>query len=660
MKRLANYFSAVAKASAFILAAMVVFSACEPQEQKVDPNVQVSQTEYTTEAAGGSVDVTVTTNVAWVAEVANQERWVTVSPAEGEAGENKVTITVKKNNSDNPRETKVSFKGETAVAEVTVKQFGKDNVSIDKSEYSATPAGGSDVVAVTSNTNWTATVSDGADWVTVAPSNGEAGETAATVTVAANETAEARNATVTFVAGEASVEYSVSQEALSVTLSQSNFAVAGEGGNTTVSVTANAAWTAASSADWVTVDPAAGETGATEVTVTVAENPVEEERTATVTFAINENVKVEFAVTQAFVEPTGEVVITVPSVTATKAELVLTPDPLTEFTYYWDIIDKATADILLPTDQEIIDYVVNDVNELLASNPDYTWADVIDEGVVNYTYTGLSPVTTYYAFAFGIDGNGNVTTKLFKTEFTTADLNPALKDWMGTWNVTSSQTYLRENGGQNGLFDTPTERTITIGTSSVFDLELEESDLVVSGISYTDGIPLFNGGLQLETVASVDERGNLLFKNGYETYNASGVGIFTWVGYCNIPAMQQFSIVTGSYAPYTLAFGADKTTATATPYSGILSSEEEFVVSYYDMFIQREAGGWSSYYSTPGYGILAGTWTLTKVEETTSAAPQSVNAKQFKTKIEKQMVVENVKLMKNFNSKIIYQSAQIR
>ena len=806
MKRLENSFIyAGMKAVAFIAAAMFAFSACQQEEQKPEPKVEVSESEFTSEAGGNEFDVTVTSNVAWIAEIENQDKWVTVEPSEGEAGETKVTITVKRNNGDNPRDTKVTFKGETATAEVTVNQFGKDNISIDKKTYAVAPAGGTDAVKVTTNNNWTATVEEGADWVTVAPAAGEAGEATATVTVAKNEAAAARTAKVTFAAGEAKMEYTVSQEGVTVTLAQTSYAVEAAGGNTKVKVTANVDWTAAASADWVTVAPATGKSGETEVTVTVNENTVEEARNATVTFTANENVKVEFAVSQdakkpivlknqyaftaaggeiipvdikskfvtfvegyayaflvpqegindmeaamgcneyvmcaveesmlatvmanpsgevnlknvpegavqiflmkgedapvyysgfadeikegtitfsstasevvidinmvmpndsefkanatfapeAFVKPTGSVAIEVKSTTATKAELTFTPDPAEGFTYYFDILPKETADILMPTDQDVISYLVNGVNELLAQY-ELTWADVIEEGVVNYTYTGASPLTSYYVVAFGIDGKGNVTTGLFRKEFTTKDIDPALKTWMGTWTVTSEQTWDKSKETP-GLTDTPSTRTITIGTSSVFDLELEETDLVVAGLSYTDGMPLFNGGIQLETVGSI-KNGALQLKNGYECFVADGVGTFTWTGYCWSEAMQGHYVVSGSYPPYTLTLGTDKTSGTGTPYSGELSNGADFTVTFYDMFIYDDAGGISSYYGTSGYGALAGKWTLTKVAETPAAAPQSAD-KKIMTKLEKKMQIQKNNLMKNLNSSYLFKSAQCR
>lgn len=804
MKRLENSFIyAGMKAVAFIAAAMFAFSACQQEEQKPEPKVEVSESEFTSEAGGNEFDVTVTSNVAWIAEIENQDKWVTVEPSEGEAGETKVTITVKRNNGDNPRDTKVTFKGETATAEVTVNQFGKDNISIDKKTYAVAPAGGTDAVKVTTNNNWTATVEEGADWVTVAPAAGEAGEATATVTVAKNEAAAARTAKVTFAAGEAKMEYTVSQEGVTVTLAQTSYAVEAAGGNTKVKVTANVDWTAAASADWVTVAPATGKSGETEVTVTVNENTVEEARNATVTFTANENVKVEFAVSQeakkpivlknqyaftaaggeiipvdikskfvtfvegyayaflvpqegindmeaamgcneyvmcaveesmlatvmanpagevnlknvpegavqiflmkgedapvyysgfadeikegtitfsstasevvidinmvmpndsefkanatfapeAFVKPTGSVAIEVKSTTATKAELTFTPDPAEGFTYYFDILPKETADILMPTDQDVISYLVNGVNELLAQY-ELTWADVIEEGVVNYTYTGASPLTSYYVVAFGIDGKGNVTTGLFRKEFTTKDINPAVKTWMGTWNLTSEDTW-----GPEGLTGKPLEKTITIGTSSIFGLELDELDLVVAGLSYTDALPLYKSnvtgeGLPMETIGTVGQNGELALKNEYEAIETSQ-GMITWFGNAELAGNMYY--ISGSYSPYTLNLGADKNTATGTP-GEISTSLGDTTIAYYDILCIFPTGGAGSYKYADGAGSPSGKWTLTKVAETPAAAPKSAD-KKIMTKLEKKMQIQKNNLMKNLNSSYLFKSAQCR
>ena len=656
MKRLANNFIC---AAAMMVAAAVAFSACNPQEEKVTPKVEVSESEITSEAAGETYELTVTSNVAWTAQIENKASWVTVKPASGDAGETAVKVTVKKNNSDQPRETSVSFVGESSTATVAVKQFGKDVVTLDKNAYEATPAGGSDAVKVTANTDWTATSS--ADWVTVAPATGAAGEATATVTVAANATAQAREAKVTFNAGDAKAEYTISQEGLNVTLSKSSVSDAGEGKTETVNVTANASWTAVSSADWVTVAPATGAAGVTEVAVTVAENSSEEARNATVTFSINENVTAVLNVTQAVVVQAGKVTIAVTNATATTATVKYTPDPLEGFTYYWDILPKDVVDEMLPSDEEKLAYVIQYINEQL-SGSDFTWADVVSEGVEEYTYDGLEALTDYYAIAFGVDAQGNATTGLFKQEFKTQDVNPALKEWMGTWTVTSTDSYVSPREGTSGLTGKSIQRVITISTDSVFGLELGEDDLVVAGLSYTDDLPLYSytdtgEPIPMETIGTVSADGKLALKNQCEVMPYGDYGMITWIG--NSYIQGAFYPVTGPYAPFTLKLGDDKTTATGTPYSGKLSDNSAFVTNYYDIKLVSGQSA-SSFYTDGTTGALAGTWTLTKVQEAPAAAPQSVDMKSFKARFEKEIKVKENNLMKNLNSSYLYKAAQIR
>lgn len=794
MKRLANNFiNAAVKASAFIVAAMVGFSSCEPAEEAADPSVAVSQTEFTSEAAGASFEVTVTSNVAWTAAVENADKWVTVAPAEGEAGETKVTVTVKKNNGDNSRSTKVVFTAETATAQVAVTQFGKDNIAIDKTAYAAPVAGGTDAVKVTTNNNWTATVSEGADWVTVAPASGAAGEADVTVTVAPNATAEARTAKVTFAAGDAKIDYAVSQEGLSIAVSKASYSIDAEGGEDAVTVTANAAWTAESDAEWVVVAPAEGEAGETAVTVTVSENEAEEARTATVTFTVNDDVKVEYAVSQeakkpvtlvnqyaytasgaeivpvdikskfiefakgsiigylvpeegindgdavgncaefaafavaesaieslmgatssvdltkvpagalrlalyrnenavfdytgaegqitagtvaftvgeqividvdmvlangdsfkanvafpasAFVKPTGTIDISVANVTASKATVTCTPDPA-DLTYYFDYMPKEIFDMLCPTDQEKLDYLVSSMNELLAQY-ELTWADVISTGVDTYTFDGLDPLTDYYILAYGIDATGTVTTGLFKEEFTTLDINPALKSWMGTWKVKSEKSYESE------LLNTPAEREITIGTASMFDLPCDEDDLIVSGLSYLESKGFFN--VPLETVGTVNKNGGLDLKNELPMYEIEGTGVMTWVGYCWSNSAATYYVVSGNYPPYALTLDSSKTAGTGMPYSGELSNGADFTVVYYDVFVDT-GDSWGSYSANPGYGRLAGNWTLEKVEEEPAAMPSAASMK-LMSKVERRMIVENVKVMTKLNSNFLFASAR--
>ena len=62
--------------------------------------------------------------------------------------------------------------------------------------------------------------------------------------------------------------------------------------------------------------------------------------------------------------------------------------------------------------------------------------------------------------------------------------------------------------------------------------------------------------------------------------------------------------------------------------------------------------------SNPEYGgSPSGTWTLTKVEEEPAAMPSAASMK-LMSKVERRMIVENVKVMTKLNSNFLFASAR--
>ncbi|HEX7486858.1 MAG TPA: BACON domain-containing protein [Vicinamibacterales bacterium] len=143
--------------------------------------------------------------------------------------------------------------------------------------------GAASVMVTTSNTTCAWAASSNASWVTVGPSSGT-GSGAVNVTVAAN-TGVARTAKVTI----GGLTYTVSQAAApppcSFSLSPTSIVAAGPEGASMVSLTASAptcAWTAQSSASWITVGTTSG-TGSASVTCSLSRNTSGASRAGTVT-----------------------------------------------------------------------------------------------------------------------------------------------------------------------------------------------------------------------------------------------------------------------------------------------------------------------------------------------------------------------------------------
>jgi hypothetical protein len=138
-------------------------------------------------------------------------------------------------------------------------------------------------VDVTSNAPWTISVPSGIDWITPDATAGE-GSKKVTFTVAANAGFEARSADVTFTAQGKTAVVKISQAAAAPALevAPATLSVSDLGGKLEFNVTSNAPWTVTVAEDWITVDPASGESNA-KVVLTVAESDVRAVRNAVVT-----------------------------------------------------------------------------------------------------------------------------------------------------------------------------------------------------------------------------------------------------------------------------------------------------------------------------------------------------------------------------------------
>ena len=109
--------------------------------------------------------------------------------------------------------------------------------------------------------------------------------------------------------------------------------------------------------------------------------------------------------------------IAVSGVTSNSATVSVTPS--NNDTYYFDVYEKDIMDQYGDINIFVADYVA--YLKSLYESYGYTLADALSSGADSYTYDGdLDPNTIYYAFAFGVNSDGavttNVTTKTFTTE----------------------------------------------------------------------------------------------------------------------------------------------------------------------------------------------------------------------------------------------------
>jgi len=144
-------------------------------------------------------------------------------------------------------------------------------------------AGGGTVnIGVTTGSACTWTATSSAAWITIGSGASGTGSGTTGLTIAANTTTSQRSGTAT-VAGT-TVTISQASAACSYTLAPSSQNVAATGGplTATLTTTSGCAWTASSSAAWITVTSAANGSGSTTVSYTVAANATTTSRTTTV------------------------------------------------------------------------------------------------------------------------------------------------------------------------------------------------------------------------------------------------------------------------------------------------------------------------------------------------------------------------------------------
>ena len=132
-------------------------------------------------------------------------------------------------------------------------------------------------VYISANSDWTIEPSGDSGWITPSKTSGKAGEEDVELTIAQNTTGAVRTGTFVVVAGSKRATVTVTQNLEGLKVSATSFRVNKFGfadeerTPLTFTVTAAEAWT--STADgWLTLSPASGDAGETEVTLTVGEN----------------------------------------------------------------------------------------------------------------------------------------------------------------------------------------------------------------------------------------------------------------------------------------------------------------------------------------------------------------------------------------------------
>lgn len=260
-----------------------------------------------TAESGANSTVVVTSNVAWT--VNSPAGWITCDPESGSDDGSVIVTASEANTGSASRETTVTVSGGGISHDIPVSQAGSDPFL----EVSSTSAGlgaaaaSTQTVDLISNIAWT--VSETADWLSVAPASGSGNGSLTLTADLANASADPRSTTVVVSGSGITRNIEVTQTGAGASLEVSSATVslgAAASSSQSVDITSNIAWTVSESADWLTVAPASGSGDATITLTTDVENETTDPKNTTVTVAgggISHNI----SVTQEGADPSLEI-----------------------------------------------------------------------------------------------------------------------------------------------------------------------------------------------------------------------------------------------------------------------------------------------------------------------------------------------------------------
>lgn len=263
-----------------------------------EPNLSFNElTSLSFDADGGSQTVDMSSDLSWYAIA--DESWLEVSPAEGVAGDNQITITALPSYDADKRTGKALFyykEKEADAGSITVYQTGR-RITVSPSAVTLSAReNSSESVTIDSNIGWV--VSSCPDWLSSDKENGDAGTSTVILTAAENTSMNSRFGYVKFTdskSGGIKSQVSVTQNGMDFS-DQSVLEFDWRQSSLPLDIPYSEAWNAAVSAGWISLSEYAG-TGKSSVSVTVSRNDSEETRTGNIAFSC-EGKTTEVAVVQ--------------------------------------------------------------------------------------------------------------------------------------------------------------------------------------------------------------------------------------------------------------------------------------------------------------------------------------------------------------------------
>lgn len=171
-----------------LLSLILALAACKKQ-----PFLDVDKASMTVDTAGATETVTVSANNPWTASASDS--WIKVKYTEGEST---LTVTVSRNNDTDARQGTVTVKSLELNKTIAVSQAQRDAIELDSAGRLTVDAEAQQIeIKLRANIDMSATVTEGADWVSVVSTKAMTARTV-TLSIKANTARNMRRALVSF------------------------------------------------------------------------------------------------------------------------------------------------------------------------------------------------------------------------------------------------------------------------------------------------------------------------------------------------------------------------------------------------------------------------------------------------------------------------------
>ncbi|MBE6212094.1 MAG: hypothetical protein E7129_03020 [Rikenellaceae bacterium] len=294
-------------------------------------------------------------------------------------------------------------------------------------------------------------------------------------------------------------------------------------------------------------------------------------------------------------------------------------------TYYWQVTAKSNLFSNFESTAAYMQYVYEYLKQSV-ENEKGTWEagkkSLLFTGVNSYSFESLDPDTTYLAYAFGVDVNGNLTSSdLSYYEFKTLPSTFDSSVWAGVWNITSPSVFVQTTvEGKYQQAFTEVEGGFTR------PVEIVDGETVDPSLAGQCAIYGWDGFFVYDAPAVGMYVGNTiqLINNEIVYEDPEQGAIYQWIAMSAVTEMGYDSDVPvgGEYPPYTFVMDKDGNVQIEA-YVGELTNGMIFNVLNFNIFpvVGEDIYVWN--YEEPAYTFSGDVMTAVKVpaEDNGGATP---------------------------------------